>query len=943
MSAEGITIKPYLGLAPYSEEQALFFFGREKERKAITDNLLARRLTLLRGESGVGKSSVLSAGVSHDLRWLARENLDATGKPGLAALVFRSWKGDPVAELKRAVEGAVKKAFFGMPFEPVSQSLPLAETLEMWADRVGGELLIILDQFEEYFLNNGQEGGDGTFAAEFIRLMNPRFAMVSFLISIRSDCYEKLERFKKDIPNIFQHSLRIDHLDMDAAREAIQKPVEKYNHLFAAGRKRISIEPGLVDVILSELRELEGENRLEKAAANVEATEIKAPFLQLVMMRLWKEEMLSNSAIIRRETLERLGNAEGIVSKHLISAMNDLTPEEREIARRAFSHLVSPSEAKYAYSAPDLVRYVNVDEKKLEEVLEKLSRVEARILNAVTPHKSGAATRYEIFHDVLAKPIREYVQEAEKAEAARRAAEQEKAIARIRLRRVIAVAAILVTGLLALLLLLYVQQRIRNAETAKRTAEQKATQERDNRMAAEASLKRGAGAFNDVLFKSNDFEGSKTRFDEAILSYQEKGDRESEGIARMGLGGLHYRYGEYTQAAEEYKKAEEVLEKILEPEHRFLADVRNKLALAYYDDGKYSEVESLYKRAIEHLERAFDPWSKEVTPSLIGLGEFYQLQARYDEAEENFKRALAIHESSLGKTHQEVGIDLSYLAGVSFMRGRYDEAERLYREALAILEAALGPEHVAVSKVLGNLADVYSADGRYRAAQPLLLRVLDIQGREYGQTDYRFAQVESNMGSLFNEQGKHADALPLHKEALLTMEDFYREDHPSVAVPVNNLAYTYSKLGDCKEAMPLFKRALDIRRKSFEQKHQAIASSLNGLAECYRDTGRYAEAETHFKEALDIRAEKLGPDSPAVAATLESMGLLYFRQAKYAEAEQMLRRSLLIRQSALRPGHPAIAETLENLALLLRATNRINEAAEAEQQARQIRENNSRE
>ena len=59
---------PYAGLMPFTEEQAEFFFGREAEREIITANLMASRLTLLYGPSGVGKSSVLNAGVAHDLR-----------------------------------------------------------------------------------------------------------------------------------------------------------------------------------------------------------------------------------------------------------------------------------------------------------------------------------------------------------------------------------------------------------------------------------------------------------------------------------------------------------------------------------------------------------------------------------------------------------------------------------------------------------------------------------------------------------------------------------------------------------------------------------------------------------------------------------------------------------------------------------------------------------
>ena len=65
MSATG---GPYVGLDYFVEEDAGLFFGRDSERKRISGNLRASRLTLLYAESGVGKSSLLRAGVSARLR-----------------------------------------------------------------------------------------------------------------------------------------------------------------------------------------------------------------------------------------------------------------------------------------------------------------------------------------------------------------------------------------------------------------------------------------------------------------------------------------------------------------------------------------------------------------------------------------------------------------------------------------------------------------------------------------------------------------------------------------------------------------------------------------------------------------------------------------------------------------------------------------------------------
>jgi hypothetical protein len=63
---------PYKGLAAFddSELDEQLFFGREHERDVIVANVVASRLTVLYGPSGVGKSSIVRAGVARDLRGL---------------------------------------------------------------------------------------------------------------------------------------------------------------------------------------------------------------------------------------------------------------------------------------------------------------------------------------------------------------------------------------------------------------------------------------------------------------------------------------------------------------------------------------------------------------------------------------------------------------------------------------------------------------------------------------------------------------------------------------------------------------------------------------------------------------------------------------------------------------------------------------------------------
>jgi hypothetical protein len=126
---------------------------------------------------------------------------------------------------------------------------------------------------------------------------------------------------------------------------------------------------------------------------------IEAPYLQLVLTRLWEEESAVGSRVLRLETLDRLGGAERIVSAHLEAAMADLSSAERDLAFRIFRFLVTPSGTKIAYHAHHLAEYTKVTADKVEPLLDRLSGPQARILRGV------GDGRYEIYHDVLALAI----------------------------------------------------------------------------------------------------------------------------------------------------------------------------------------------------------------------------------------------------------------------------------------------------------------------------------------------------------------------------------------------------------------------------------------------------------------------------------------------------------------------------------------------------------
>jgi WD40 repeat protein len=372
---------PYKGLNAFddSELDALLFFGRERETEIVVANLIASRLTVLYGPSGVGKSSLLRAAVARSLRELPEAPL---------VVVFSRWSEDPAAALAESVleaEGA-----------PSSNGSPLDVLERAQSDR---DVYLVLDQAEEYFLYHADDGGPESFAEALPALLAAP-QRINVLVSLREDSLAKLDRFTGRIPGLFANTLRLDRLDRPAARAAIVRPIERFAELTG---EAVVVEPGLVERVLDEV----GAGQIEPALGGLgtvdDATDgarIEAPYLQLVMQRLWEEERSAGSSALRVETLERLGGAQRIVEEHLEGAMAVLSPEQKDVAARLFNHLVTPSGTKIAHEVSDLADFGQVAVEELEPVLATLSQ--RRILRSL---EEGSGIRYEIFHDVLAQPV----------------------------------------------------------------------------------------------------------------------------------------------------------------------------------------------------------------------------------------------------------------------------------------------------------------------------------------------------------------------------------------------------------------------------------------------------------------------------------------------------------------------------------------------------------
>jgi WD40 repeat protein len=479
---------PFSGLAHFTENQADLFFGRESERAALIGNLRAARLTILYAATGVGKSSLLRAGVLARLRQLADSRLREGEPAGFVPIVFDSWRDDPVQELIDELETEIRPYLLDGTDEPLPRET-LEAALEAASARTGSTCLVMLDQAEEYLLYSRTEQRRPPFSSQLARCVNRRDLRVHFLLAVREDAYAAIgEAFVRELPTIYANHLALGHLDREQGRSAIAGPIGRFNATHGPD-EQVEIEPALTEAVLDEVRT--GEVVFSEAGlgavlgdgdqrdGNVGAKdEIETPYLQLVMLTLWDSELGAGSHSLRLATFRRLGGASAIVRQHMHGVLDGLPPARQQVAADIFHHLVTPSGTKIVHRISDLAEYGGHDRDEVQRLVDDLLGRDQRLLRPIPPALGERdEPRVEIFHDVLAPAIVEWRALREETRLRSEARAAEAAAARERRRAAIfrAVAGAAVVLLIAAVVAFIAAKRETNRAHAARNAAERAT------------------------------------------------------------------------------------------------------------------------------------------------------------------------------------------------------------------------------------------------------------------------------------------------------------------------------------------------------------------------------------------------------------------------------------------------------------------------------------
>lgn len=179
------------------------------------------------------------------------------------------------------------------------------------------------------------------------------------------------------------------------------------------------------------------------------------------------------------------------------------------------------------------------------------------------------------------------------------------------------------------------------------------------------------------------------------------------GIVLSGHGDVQRAQGQYPQAERSYTEACNIFKDLNVNDLRSQAATEGKLGMLATDRGDYAEARLLHKEAIERFQALGEPTA--ASDGWFELGRVAQKQKDWVEAELCYRESLAIDER-LGDT-AGVARTCNQLAIVAVYAERPHEAESWWRRALE-LDEQIQPGSLSHARHLDNLAELFVMEAR---------------------------------------------------------------------------------------------------------------------------------------------------------------------------------------------------------------------------------------
>jgi TIR domain len=207
--------EPFFGLSAITEDRSQLFFGRDREKQALADVVALNALTLVVGDSGSGKSSLVHAGlVPRFLGGAIDPSRDVEAEQAIWHVLSMRPRSRPLEALGDVVADAAKRLGHSQAeAEDLAKSAVSAEpgvarrALRCQLPPESTRVLLVIDQFEELF-TQGTASRRDAFIEHLLRLIDPEDLRLRVVATMRNDYFNLCSPYKALSEQINAHGRR---------------------------------------------------------------------------------------------------------------------------------------------------------------------------------------------------------------------------------------------------------------------------------------------------------------------------------------------------------------------------------------------------------------------------------------------------------------------------------------------------------------------------------------------------------------------------------------------------------------------------------------------------------------------------------------------------------------------------------------------------------------
>ncbi len=340
---------PYKFLAPYTAQDKVLFKGRDQEIDQVVERIGEQPLLVVYGQAGVGKTSLLAAGV-----------IPRLAESGALVVDIPDYR-QPVKAIRAALIANAEQIPISLP-----DDLTLPALLRAVEEQVQGTLVLVFDQFEALF----EPSVDPEHRTAFIKELSESLQTIEpeslrVIIAVREEALSHLAELRNRLPDLWLAPFHLLPLNTPEARAAILEPLEVLENPVPFADKLVDqfLVPDLDDLS----REKPGQ--------------IFPPHLQIVCHRLYQEARQRHlNQINSRLYDDEMKGAEGIMARYLEDTLETQLAADRPLAVRVLTAMASPGVKPWV--SPEQLP-LNGDPP--ERLFDVLKRLEVAVLLASRP------------------------------------------------------------------------------------------------------------------------------------------------------------------------------------------------------------------------------------------------------------------------------------------------------------------------------------------------------------------------------------------------------------------------------------------------------------------------------------------------------------------------------------------------------------------------------